>query len=299
MSAPRGAAMASTSAHEGPLGPGPRRHSLIPGRFSLRRLFGSSSNFFNRRAFGRGPGSKGSPSAAPHDAEQALRIPSGASEGTLSASQRLTASAKDPDSSRGSESRRGTHRQGSSDTESLWSSEGGAGAVGRLECPLCLLELPTDCFPQLSSCPHRACCDCLRQYLRIEISESRVNISCPECTEPIHPNDIRSLLNDEVMVAKYESFMLRRILVTEPDARWCPAPDCGYVVIASGCASCPKLHCERPGCSTSFCYHCKQEWHPNQTCDAARAQRASRPPPASSGSLGFSGTLQRDRKSVV
>ena len=23
----------------------------------------------------------------------------------------------------------------------------------------------------------------------------------------------------------------------------------------------------------SFCYHCKAEWHPNQTCDAARAQR--------------------------
>ena len=46
-----------------------------------------------------------------------------------------------------------------------------------------------------------------------------------------------------------------------------------YVVIASGCASCPKLTCERPGCGTLFCYHCKQTWHPNQTCDAARAER--------------------------
>ena len=48
---------------------------------------------------------------------------------------------------------------------------------------------------------------------------------------------------------------------------------CRYVVIASGCASCPKLTCERPGCGTLFCYHCKQMWHPNQTCDAARAER--------------------------
>jgi len=48
---------------------------------------------------------------------------------------------------------------------------------------------------------------------------------------------------------------------------------CRYVVIASGCASCPKLSCERPGCGTLFCYHCKQTWHPNQTCDAARAER--------------------------
>ena len=48
-----------------------------------------------------------------------------------------------------------------------------------------------------------------------------------------------------------------------------------YAVIASGCASCPKLKCERPGCDTSFCYHCKQYWHPNQTCDTARAERAA------------------------
>ena len=48
-----------------------------------------------------------------------------------------------------------------------------------------------------------------------------------------------------------------------------------YAVIASGCASCPKLKCERPGCDTHFCYHCKQQWHPNQTCDAARAERAA------------------------
>ncbi|KAI1305167.1 E3 ubiquitin-protein ligase RNF19A [Halotydeus destructor] len=144
---------------------------------------------------------------------------------------------------------------------------------GKIECPLCLLELPPVEFPDLGHCDHRACYECLQQYLRIEISESRVNMMCPECTEPIHPNDIRIILNDEEMLSKYESFMLRRVLVAEPDARWCPAPDCSYVVIASGCAGCPKLQCNRPGCNTFFCYHCKHEWHPNQTCDAARAQR--------------------------
>ena len=110
--------------------------------------------------------------------------------------------------------------------------------------------------------------------------------------------------------------MLRRLLATDPDTRWCPRPNCTYAVIATGCASCPKIECERPGCGMyihfsvksisrkincsygqklgiiqngffnslntlillnvpgySFCYHCKAEWHPNQTCDAARAQR--------------------------
>lgn len=85
--------------------------------------------------------------------------------------------------------------------------------------------------------------------------------------------DIRMILNDQTQLEKYEDFMVRRVLAVEPDARWCPAPDCSFAVIASGCASCPKLRCERPGCDSYFCYHCKARWHPNQTCDAARAQR--------------------------
>uniref|UniRef100_A0A8D3A2Q3 RBR-type E3 ubiquitin transferase n=1 Tax=Scophthalmus maximus TaxID=52904 RepID=A0A8D3A2Q3_SCOMX len=143
-----------------------------------------------------------------------------------------------------------------------------------LECPLCLLRHARDRFPDIMTCHHRSCADCLRQYLRIEISESRVNISCPECSERYNPHDIRMILGDRALMDKYEEFMLRRWLVAEPDCRWCPAPDCGYAVIAFGCASCPKITCGREGCGTEFCYHCKQLWHPNQTCDTARQQRA-------------------------
>ncbi|ETE73891.1 E3 ubiquitin-protein ligase RNF19A [Ophiophagus hannah] len=133
-----------------------------------------------------------------------------------------------------------------------------------IECPLCLLRHSKEKFPEIMTCHHRSCVDCLRQYLRIEISESRVNISCPECSERFNPHDIRLILNDDVLMEKYEEFMLRRWLVADPDCRWCPAPDCG----------CPKLMCGREGCGTEFCYHCKQIWHPNQTCDAARHERA-------------------------
>ncbi|XP_063167758.1 E3 ubiquitin-protein ligase RNF19B [Candoia aspera] len=149
------------------------------------------------------------------------------------------------------------------------------GPPSELECPLCLVRQPAGNAPRLLSCPHRSCRSCLRQYLRIEITESRVNISCPECSERLNPADIHLLLRDSPqLVAKYEEFMLRRCLAADPDCRWCPAPDCGYAVIAYGCASCPKLTCEREGCQTEFCYHCKQIWHPNQTCDMARQQRA-------------------------
>lgn len=68
-----------------------------------------------------------------------------------------------------------------------------------------------------------------------------------------------------------------------------------FAVIAAGCASCPKIKCERPGCDAYFCYHCKAEWHPNQTCDAARAQRS---PNVRSSSVSFSQDSQH-RKSCI
>ncbi|XP_015227030.1 PREDICTED: E3 ubiquitin-protein ligase RNF19A-like isoform X1 [Cyprinodon variegatus] len=142
------------------------------------------------------------------------------------------------------------------------------------ECPLCLLSQPRSHFPRLSSCSHRACSDCLRQYLRIEISESRVNIACPQCPEALAPLDVHAILDDRALLERFEEFQLRRFLAADPDTRWCPAPDCSYAVIAYGCAECPKLSCGREGCDTEFCYHCRQLWHPNQTCDQARRQRA-------------------------
>lgn len=106
-------------------------------------------------------------------------------------------------------------------------AEGGGPGPEEVECPLCLVRLPPERAPRLLSCPHRSCRDCLRHYLRLEISESRVPISCPECNERLNPHDIRLLLADPPLMHKYEEFMLRRYLAADPDCRWCPAPDCG------------------------------------------------------------------------
>jgi len=102
-----------------------------------------------------------------------------------------------------------------------------------LDCTLCALQQPRSCFARVTgACGHYACVDCLRRYLSIEIMESRVNVECPACPERLHPNDIRRLLGNEAaeLLCKYEEFALRRLLVHDPDARWCPAPDCGYVI---------------------------------------------------------------------
>ncbi|XP_028819134.1 E3 ubiquitin-protein ligase RNF19B [Denticeps clupeoides] len=158
--------------------------------------------------------------------------------------------------------------------EPLSSSRPSLGGPDTLECPLCLVRQPAERLLELQGCSHRSCLCCLRQYLRIEITESRVQLTCPECAERLSPRQVALILDDAALVEKYEEFLLRRCLASDPDCRWCPAPDCGFAVIASGCASCPRLVCRREGCGAEFCYHCKQSWHPNQTCDSARQQRA-------------------------
>ncbi|PIC20342.1 hypothetical protein B9Z55_025576 [Caenorhabditis nigoni] len=139
------------------------------------------------------------------------------------------------------------------------------------ECPLCAAKLPSSSFPKLRGCQHRSCRTCLRHYIELSITENRVEVPCPECSSFLHPNDIKMVVGDiPTLMEKYEAFSLRRYLMTEADARWCPAPDCGFVFIATKCAACPQLKCQRPECGTLFCYHCKREWHSNQTCDEAR-----------------------------
>ncbi|CAB3399579.1 unnamed protein product [Caenorhabditis bovis] len=139
------------------------------------------------------------------------------------------------------------------------------------ECPLCAAKLPIEAFPKIKGCQHRSCIMCLRHYVELSIRENRVEVSCPECSSFFTPADIYKILADNVAVLeKYEQFSIRKYLLSEADARWCPAPDCNYAVIATRCAACPKIKCGRPECGTYFCYHCKREWHNNQTCDEAR-----------------------------
>ncbi|XP_041933088.1 E3 ubiquitin-protein ligase RNF19B [Alosa sapidissima] len=178
----------------------------------------------------------------------------------------------------------GGSREGSGSGSATGTGTGtAAGSVSGgelLECPLCLTQKPAEQLPELQGCRHRSCLGCLRQYLRIEISESRVQLACPECAERLAPSQVAAILDDQPMMEKYEEFLLRRCLASDPDCRWCPAPDCGFALIASGCASCPRLVCGREGCGAEFCYHCKQPWHPNQTCDSARQQRNSNHSPS-------------------
>jgi hypothetical protein len=145
-------------------------------------------------------------------------------------------------------------------------------------CLLCYHDYSLEQFEHLTLCSHSYCQTCLRSYLKLEITEGRVTLNCPQsdCPERFHPSDISRILQHQPdLIGKYEQFMVRRVLQSIADTRWCPAPDCGFAVIASGYASCPEIQCLRPGCNTSFCYHCKAIWHPNKTCEDAAREKSS------------------------
>lgn len=107
------------------------------------------------------------------------------------------------------------------------------------ECQLCYMkyEQPDDMYTMFN-CKHIACRVCLESYLTIEITESRTDIgkleikyserinkrfdilACPQCTEPMHPSDIQILLKTlPSVISKYEDFMVRRVLLADPDSR--------------------------------------------------------------------------------
>ncbi|KAJ6661249.1 hypothetical protein lerEdw1_015386 [Lerista edwardsae] len=159
--------------------------------------------------------------------------------------------------------------------------------AGWLECPLCLLAQSPEALPPLSCCAHRSCLACLQQYWSLELRESRVPLACPHCPAPLPPAEVERLLPEAGLRDKYEECLLRRLLLADPGTRWCPAPDCSYAVIAYGCAECPRLVCGRQDCRTEFCYHCRQPWHPNSSCEQAWQEWSRQAP----GAVGLSTQL--------
>ncbi|CAK5077190.1 unnamed protein product [Meloidogyne enterolobii] len=154
---------------------------------------------------------------------------------------------------------------------SAQSNTSGIKSCMKQECPICCIRQSAQNFYRFKACAHIFCKGCLVKFICVEIAESRTNISCPECPVSLQISDIYNLLSHQPeMLERFELYSLRRILSIDPDTRWCPAPDCTYAVIATSCAACPQLKCER--CTTMFCYHCKSYWHPNQTCDQARSR---------------------------
>lgn len=153
--------------------------------------------------------------------------------------------------------------------------------------PRCLSDMETCFFPG-DGCETAYMTACLISYSQFPPGSPAVwgstEQSCKMAARISSKSGFKSSLLGPSSVCQDVSVMLQHTTVSVLIIDWkmflTPSfvpPPCfalRFAVIASGCASCPRLVCRREGCGAEFCYHCKQAWHPNQTCDSARQQRA-------------------------
>ncbi|ULU08064.1 hypothetical protein L3Y34_019265 [Caenorhabditis briggsae] len=140
--------------------------------------------------------------------------------------------------------------------------------INMIECELCCESYrhPHD-FLTLYNCRHQYCKRCVLRHTTICITEGRIEVPCPGCSEDIHPSDIKIITDDDrILYEKYEMFSVRRVLMTMDDMRFCPAPDCGFAVIVPNGSRCPRISCYNPRCQEEFCFDCKQFWHQGKAC---------------------------------
>ena len=131
-------------------------------------------------------------------------------------------------------------------------------------CGICLETVDEQDFYSLQ-CGHSFCFECLQDYLRLEITEGRVDkLVCPElkCTCEFTMSVLRSLLTADIL-AKYHRFQRNWKVITNPCALWCPSPDCNNVLYKSEITT--RIHCGR--CNVQFCATCRVAWHEGKTCE--------------------------------
>lgn len=162
-------------------------------------------------------------------------------------------------------------------------------------CPICFEAITNDNQFNLK-CNHVYCKDCITDYLKEEIKNSRVlPLNCPtvKCNEPFTLDIIKSLLNSDdnsIYIYKYEKFLQREKIRNDPELVVCPILNCeGYakktspnttknetdIIIETSTSlkndkeallkQKEKLICDK---GHSFCSLCNQAWHGETPCDS-------------------------------
>jgi len=143
-------------------------------------------------------------------------------------------------------------------------------------CRLCFDEHTTQHMYTLEQCMCSFCIVCMREYLKVEITQGNVQtITCPDgaCVRHGHieSTEIEKIV-DSRLYDKYTLLKYQQEVNTDPSRTFCPRPDCDAVVslrsTSAGQTSNVKatpVKCNK--CGMVFCSLCKNTWHESQTCD--------------------------------
>jgi len=140
------------------------------------------------------------------------------------------------------------------------------------------------------ACGHWICNHCWKEYLTDKIQSNDIlNLRCFVCTVPTHveaaskraksgfvvPDAMVEGLVSREMYQKYTRFMAKNFADTHPCIKWCPHPDCTFLVDGSASgyicdinnAYAPTVTC---AAGHRFCYNCCNTAHAPATCIQVR-----------------------------
>lgn len=133
-------------------------------------------------------------------------------------------------------------------------------------CEICMGDYDKASMARISSlCTHEFCSSCANRYLAENIQIGKVKeIKCPSfsCKNIIKRNEIKAFIKNEEILRKYERFLLRLELDSDPSIRWCINANCDNYL--RGSAENPKLICK---CGEILCFNCSSRWHEGKTCN--------------------------------
>ena len=134
-------------------------------------------------------------------------------------------------------------------------------------CDICCIDGTVDTLSL--SCKHAYCFDCFTHYTTDKIRDGEHKILCPgpKCPLIVSESDLKSFLSTSV-IERYSLNLLRAYVNETPSLKFCPAPNCEYIIECHIPQSqfneiVPTVTCK---CSHAFCFSCQMPDHLPAPC---------------------------------
>jgi IBR domain, a half RING-finger domain/IBR domain len=141
--------------------------------------------------------------------------------------------------------------------------------IERYACGICLEQNIEGQRTSVLHCEHRFCDQCLNRMLDIALHERTTHaLICPEigCGQRMNIADIRSITHlDAQRLHRYAQIVSRERLLTMPNRRHCPTPNCNHIFINNNGR---RMMMQCPDCRQQYCSNCLLN-HNHLTCEQA------------------------------
>ena len=112
------------------------------------------------------------------------------------------------------------------------------------------------------------------------IGSQDIRISCPGssfCRTIIKDESIIEFIDNQDIKTKYQQLIIKSFIQSNPILKWCPAPDCNYVIQIQSHVQAIQVECI---CGYEFCFQCSQPFHDPAivSCDLMEKWLSNLPP---------------------